>query len=100
MAAESAEAVPNDLLSHHRPAIAASRPRRGMNLAWTVAGAAVGVLAGAALRGPVFRLSALGSLALLAARRISWRGSVCFGPFMLAGALAAISASGLTRFLD
>jgi leader peptidase (prepilin peptidase) / N-methyltransferase len=46
-----------------------------------------------------FVLSALVSLALLAARRISLRGSICFGPFMLGGALLAIIVSGLGRFL-
>ncbi len=47
---------------------------------------------GAAL---AFVLSALVSLALLAARRISLRSAICFGPFMLGGALLAILASGL-----
>lgn len=50
------------------------------------------VLAGAALG---FVLSAAVSLILLAAGRISLRGSICFGPFMLGGALLAILASGL-----
>lgn len=49
------------------------------------------VLAGAALG---FVLSAIVSLALLAARRISLRSAICFGPFMLGGALLAILASG------
>lgn len=49
------------------------------------------VLAGAALG---FVLSAIVSLALLAARRISLRSAICFGPFMLSGALLAILASG------
>jgi len=35
------------------------------------------------------------SLGLLAARRISLRDSICFGPFMLGGALVAILVSGL-----
>jgi leader peptidase (prepilin peptidase)/N-methyltransferase len=47
---------------------------------------------GAAL---AFVLSALVSLGLLAARRISLRDSICFGPFMLGGALVAILVSGL-----
>lgn len=47
---------------------------------------------GAAL---AFVLSALVSLALLAARRISLRGAICLGPFMLGGALLAILASGM-----
>lgn len=47
---------------------------------------------GAAL---AFVLSALVSLALLAARRISLRGAICFGPFMLGGALLAILASSV-----
>lgn len=50
------------------------------------------VLVGAALG---FVLSAVVSLALLAARRISLRGSICFGPFMLGGALLAILATGM-----
>jgi hypothetical protein len=40
-------------------------------------------------------LSAAVSLILLAAGRITLRGSICFGPFMLGGALLAILASGL-----
>jgi len=35
------------------------------------------------------------SLALLAMRRISLRGAICFGPFMLGGALFVILASGM-----
>src|SRR5690349_8688769 len=40
------------------------------------------------------------SLGLLAARRISLRDSICFGPFMLGGALVAILVSGHAGFLD
>ena len=50
------------------------------------------VLYGAALG---FALSAIVSLALLAARRISLRSEICFGPFMLGGALLVILASGM-----
>ena len=50
------------------------------------------VIAGAVL---AFALTAVVSLALLAARRISLRGEICFGPFMLGGALLAILASGI-----
>ena len=50
------------------------------------------VLFGAALG---FVLSAIVSLALLAARRISLRSEICFGPFMLGGALLAILATGM-----
>jgi leader peptidase (prepilin peptidase) / N-methyltransferase len=50
------------------------------------------LILGAAL---AFVLSGFVSLALLAARRISLRDSICFGPFMLGGALIAIIASGL-----
>ena len=50
------------------------------------------VLYGAALG---FVLSAVVSLVLLAARRISLRSAICFGPFMLGGALLAILASGI-----
>ena len=50
------------------------------------------VFAGTAL---AFALTAVVSLALLAARRISLRSEICFGPFMLSGALLAILASGL-----
>jgi leader peptidase (prepilin peptidase) / N-methyltransferase len=61
----------------------------GLGLAWLgwpvlVFGAALG-----------FVLSAIVTLALLAARRITLRGSICFGPFMLGGALLAIVLSGL-----
>ena len=50
------------------------------------------VIAGAALG---FVLSAVVSLGLLAARRISLRSEIFFGPFMLGGALLAILASGI-----
>jgi len=50
------------------------------------------VIAGAVL---AFVLTAVVSLALLASRRISLRGEICFGPFMLGGALLAILASGI-----
>src|SRR5215469_5746369 len=50
------------------------------------------VIAGALL---AFVLTAAVSLALLAARRIGLRDSICFGPFMLGGALLAILASGI-----
>jgi leader peptidase (prepilin peptidase)/N-methyltransferase len=50
------------------------------------------LILGAAL---AFVLSALVSLGLLAARRISLRDSICFGPFMLGGAIVAILVSGL-----
>jgi leader peptidase (prepilin peptidase)/N-methyltransferase len=39
-----------------------------------------------------FVLCAIVSLALLAARRISLHGAICFGPFLLGGALLAILA--------
>ena len=54
------------------------------------------LILGAAL---AFVLSAFVSLALLAARRISLRDSICFGPFMLGGALIAILVSGHAGFL-
>ncbi len=41
-----------------------------------------------------FVLSALASLALLAARRVTMRSAISFGPFLLGGALIAILASG------
>lgn len=50
------------------------------------------VIAGAVL---AFVLTAVVSLALLAARRIGLRDAICFGPFMLGGALLAILASGI-----
>ena len=55
------------------------------------------LILGAAL---AFAASAIVSLVLLAARQISLRDSICFGPFMLGGALIAILVSGLARFLD
>jgi leader peptidase (prepilin peptidase)/N-methyltransferase len=39
-------------------------------------------------------LSAVVSLGLLAARRITLRGQICFGPFLLGGALLAVLAIG------
>jgi leader peptidase (prepilin peptidase)/N-methyltransferase len=41
-----------------------------------------------------FSLSAVVSLALLAARRVSLGSAICFGPFLLGGALIAILAAG------
>jgi leader peptidase (prepilin peptidase) / N-methyltransferase len=41
-----------------------------------------------------FVLSALVSLLLLAVRRITLQSVICFGPFLLGGALLAILASG------
>jgi leader peptidase (prepilin peptidase) / N-methyltransferase len=41
-----------------------------------------------------FALSAVVSLVLLAMRRITLRSAICFGPFLLGGALLAIIASG------
>jgi leader peptidase (prepilin peptidase) / N-methyltransferase len=41
-----------------------------------------------------FVLSAVVSLALLAARRVTLRSAICFGPFLLGGTLLAILASG------
>jgi leader peptidase (prepilin peptidase)/N-methyltransferase len=41
-----------------------------------------------------FSLSAVTSLALLAARRVSLSSAVCFGPFLLGGALIAILVAG------
>jgi leader peptidase (prepilin peptidase)/N-methyltransferase len=49
------------------------------------------LLAGAALG---FALSAVVSLGLLAARRITLRSQICFGPFLLAGALLAALTIG------
>jgi leader peptidase (prepilin peptidase)/N-methyltransferase len=49
------------------------------------------VLAGASLG---FLLSAVVSLALLAARRITLRSAISFGPFLLGGTLLAVLASG------
>jgi len=62
-----------------------------------VAGLALGwlgwpaLIAGAALG---FVLSALVSLALIAARRLTLRSEICFGPFLLGGALLSMLASG------
>ena len=61
----------------------------GLALGWLgwpslVAGAALG-----------FVLSAGVSLALLAARRITLRSSISFGPYLLGGALIAVLASGV-----
>jgi len=62
-----------------------------------VAGLALGwlgwptLIGGAALG---FVLSALASVALLAARRITLHSAICFGPFLLGGALLAMVASG------
>jgi leader peptidase (prepilin peptidase)/N-methyltransferase len=61
----------------------------GLGLGWLSWPA---VLYGAALG---FVLSAIVSLALLAMRRISLRDAICFGPFMLGGALFVILASGM-----
>ncbi len=61
-----------------------------------IAGLALGwlgwpiLIAGAALG---FVLSALASLALLAARRITLQSAICFGPFLIGGALLAMLAS-------
>lgn len=41
-----------------------------------------------------FSLSAVVSLALLAARRVSLNGAICFGPFLLGGALISTLAAG------
>ena len=41
-----------------------------------------------------FVLSALASLALLAARRVTMHSAISFGPFLLGGALIAVLASG------
>jgi leader peptidase (prepilin peptidase) / N-methyltransferase len=49
------------------------------------------LIAGAAL---AFVLSGLASLALLAARRITLRGAICFGPFLIGGAVLAMLAVG------
>jgi leader peptidase (prepilin peptidase) / N-methyltransferase len=62
-----------------------------------VAGLALGWLGWSTLiAGTVlgFVLSALVSLALLASRRITLRSQICFGPFLLGGALLAILISG------
>ncbi len=41
-----------------------------------------------------FVLAAVAGLALLATRRISWRAKISFGPYILAGALLAVLATG------
>lgn len=62
-----------------------------------IAGVALGwlgwpiLIAGAVLG---FVLSALASLALLAARRVTLKSAICFGPFLLGGALLAMLAGG------
>jgi leader peptidase (prepilin peptidase) / N-methyltransferase len=62
-----------------------------------VAGLALGwlgwpaLIAGTAL---AFVLSALVSLALIAARRLTLRSAICFGPFLLGGALLAMLGYG------
>jgi leader peptidase (prepilin peptidase)/N-methyltransferase len=62
-----------------------------------VAGLALGwlgwpiLIAGAAL---AFALCAIASVALLAARRITLHSAICFGPFLLGGALLAMLAGG------
>jgi leader peptidase (prepilin peptidase) / N-methyltransferase len=60
----------------------------GMALGWLgwpilIFGAALG-----------FALAAIATVALLAARRLTLRSAICFGPFLLAGALLAMLASG------
>jgi leader peptidase (prepilin peptidase)/N-methyltransferase len=49
------------------------------------------LIAGAVLG---FALSAVVSLALLALRRVTLRSAICFGPFLLGGALLAVLLSG------
>jgi leader peptidase (prepilin peptidase) / N-methyltransferase len=49
------------------------------------------VLGGAALG---FILAAVAALALLAARRITWRSHLSFGPFLIGGALLVMLATG------
>jgi leader peptidase (prepilin peptidase)/N-methyltransferase len=41
-----------------------------------------------------FVLAAVAGLALVATRRISWRAKISFGPYILAGALLAVLATG------
>ena len=41
-----------------------------------------------------FALSAVVSVALIAARRLTLRSAICFGPFLFAGALLALLAAG------
>ena len=65
----------------------------GLTLGWLGWGT---LLTGACLG---FLLSAVVSLALLATRRITLHSVICFGPFLLGGALLAILASGRTRRL-
>lgn len=60
----------------------------GLTLGWLGWGT---LLTGACLG---FLLSAVVSVALLATRRITLRSMICFGPFLLGGALLAILASG------
>jgi leader peptidase (prepilin peptidase) / N-methyltransferase len=60
----------------------------GLTLGWLGWGT---LLTGACLG---FLLSAVVSLALLATRRITLHSVICFGPFLLGGALLAILASG------
>lgn len=62
-----------------------------------IAGLALGwlgwpiLIAGAALG---FLLAAVASIALLAMRRVTLRGEICFGPYLLGGALLAMLAYG------
>jgi leader peptidase (prepilin peptidase)/N-methyltransferase len=49
------------------------------------------LIAGAAF---AFVLSALVSLALIAARRLTLRSAICFGPFLIGGTLLAMLTSG------
>jgi leader peptidase (prepilin peptidase) / N-methyltransferase len=62
-----------------------------------IAGLAMGwlgwptLIVGAALG---FVLSALASLALIAARRLTLRSAICFGPFLIGGALLAMITGG------
>lgn len=60
----------------------------GLALGWLgwpalVAGAVLG-----------FLLSSVVSLALLAVRRVTWHSQICFGPFLVGGALLAMLAVG------
>jgi leader peptidase (prepilin peptidase) / N-methyltransferase len=62
-----------------------------------LAGLALGWLGWPAVTATVllgFSLSAVTSLALLAARRVSLSSAVCFGPFLLGGALIAVLVPG------
>ncbi len=62
-----------------------------------IAGLALGwlgwpaLIAGAALG---FALAAIASLALLAARRVTLHSAICFGPFLIGGALLAMLTGG------